>query len=251
MLGVVASTLPAPPRSLEAAAMRLPLSLRARRIACLVGILTLGFRGGPALAASAPSATIAPFTPHVGDTLRYALTNGDSYVMRVLKTRAEAGRTLALVEKTRSEASGASSERMTWVRTEQGMAMVLSTSDDSGMEQSPLICYVAKAAPKDMWTAQSGRYRDTEGDMTEYRIFARLEAIETVTVPAGTFAGCHRISYQATTREGDMNEATRMVLWFKPDLGIVKTRTVQGETVTETSLTGYQTASYGHGGVQP
>ncbi|HEY9897704.1 MAG TPA: hypothetical protein V6D00_00860 [Pantanalinema sp.] len=228
--------------------MRPSLALRARRVACLVGVLTLGHGEIPALAQDAP---LAPFTPHVGDELRYALTSGDSFVMRVVKTRSEEGRTLALVEESHSQEGTEARERMTWVRTEQGMALVLGAPDDASMEQSPLICYVAKASPKDTWTAQSGRYRDTDGAVSEFRIFARLEAIETVTVPAGTFAGCHRIAYQAAIRGEGASERTRMQLWFKPDLGIVKTRSVQGETVTETALTGYRTASFGQGGARP
>lgn len=217
----------------------------------------------PLFAAALPAAAapVSPFTPRVGDTMRYALTGGDSYVMRVVKIRAEEGRTLALVEQTHAQggnqargetgSGGEARERMTWVRTDQGMALVLGTPDDDSMEQSPLICYLAKAALRDTWTAQSGRYRDTDGAVTEFRIFARLEAIETVTVPAGTFEGCHRISYQAATRGEEASERTRMQLWFKPDLGIVKTRSVQGDTVTETTLTSYQCASYGQGGKLP
>ncbi|MBO9541598.1 hypothetical protein J7643_13505 [bacterium] len=226
--------------------MRSPFALRARRAAGLSLFLALGV-GAPALAAPAPR---APFTPHVGDTMRYAITGGDSYVMRVVKTRGDDGRTLALVEETHDTPKQETRDRLTWVRTDQGMALVLGPTNDSSMEQSPLICYLANSAPKDTWTAQSGRYRDTDGSVTEFRIFARLEAIETVTVPAGTFAGCYRIAYQAATKGEPASERTRMQLWFKPELGIVKTRSVQGETVTETTLTGYQTASFGQGGTR-
>lgn len=226
--------------------MRPLFALLARRAACAIGAAAL-----LTLPATAAPTTLAPFTLHVGDTLRYAITNGDSYVMRVVKTRAEEGRTLALVEQTHAQAGAEARERMTWVRTEQGMALVLGAPDDDSMEQSPLICYLAKASPRDTWTAQSGRYRDADGAVTEFRIFARLEAIEPVTVPAGTFTGCHRIAYQAASRGEGASERTRMQLWFKPDLGVVKTRSVQGETVTETALTGYQTVSYGRGGARP
>lgn len=184
-----------------------------------------------------------PYQPHVGDTLRYALSNGDTATTRIVRIRSEDDRTYAMVEQVVEHEGTQKTSRVTMVRSPEGIALSLPEVEGSGSEKSPLVCYLKQAKINDTWTAQRGAYRDEEGAATQYRVYARLEAIETLTVKAGTFRDCHRIAYR-TVVPGSETPTYALVLWFKPEVGIIKTRTLRGTEATETELLSYTLASY-------
>lgn len=186
-----------------------------------------------------------PYQPQVGDTLRYALSNGDTATTRVVRIRTEDDRTYAMLERVVEHEGTQKTSRLTMVRSPEGIALRLPELKGSDDEQSPLVCYLTQARINDTWTAQKGAYRDSEGTANEYRVYAHLEAIETLTVKAGTFPGCYRIAYR-TAMAGNETSTSTMTVWFKPEVGIVKTRSAQGEGTTETELVGYTLASYPH-----
>lgn len=203
--------------------------------------LTLGLAS--ALWALPAMAQPTPYQPRVGDTLRYALSNGDMATTRVIRVRTEEDRTYATVEQVLEHAGTQKTHRLIMVRSPEGIALRMPEIEGSGDEKSPLVCYLTQARVNDTWTAQKGAYRDEAGAAAEYRVYARLEAIETVTVKAGTFKGCYRVAYR-TAMQGDEQPATPMIVWFKPEVGIIKTRSVQGGTATETELVSYSLAGY-------
>lgn len=184
-----------------------------------------------------------PYQPHVGDTLRYALSNGDTATTRVVRIHSEADRTYAMVERVLQHEGSKETRRVTLVRSKEGIALGMPEVEGSGDEKSPLVCYLSQARINDTWTAQKGSYRDAEGDSTEYRVYARLEAIETLKVRAGTFRNCHRIAYRSVMA-GSEASAYTLVVWFKPEVGIIKTRTLRGSEATETELVSYALASF-------
>lgn len=187
------------------------------------------------------------YVPTLGDTLCYALSNGDIATTRVVRVRADGSRLLATLERTVEHGAKHESEHMTLVRTDQGIALRLPEVEGLPTETTPLVCYLTQAGINDTWTAQKGSYRDADGAEAEYRVYAHLDAIETVRVKAGTFTGCYRVSYRTAMASGETPTNTTMQIWFKPELGIVKTRTVENGTATETELVSYTTSSYGRG----
>ncbi|HEY9856960.1 MAG TPA: hypothetical protein V6D05_14550, partial [Stenomitos sp.] len=214
-----------------------------------VGTWTTGIRVGLSAGLSAllwamPAAALpTPYQPQVGDTLRYALSNGDTATTRVVRIRTEDDRTYAMLERVLEHGGAQKTSRVTLVRSSEGIAFRLPELEGSGDEQSPLVCYLTQAQINDTWTAQKGAYHDLEGSPTEYRVYAHLEAIETLTVKAGTFPGCYRIAYR-TAVPGMESPGYTMTVWFKPEVGIVKTRSAQGATTTETELVSYTLAAY-------
>ncbi len=188
-----------------------------------------------------------PYQPQVGDTLRYALSNGDTSTTRVVRIRNEEDRTYATMEQVLDHEGKQRTNRLIMVRSPEGIALRLPELEGSDDRKSPLVCYLTQAKVNDTWTAQKGAYRDEAGAATEYRVFARLEAIETLTVKAGTFDGCYKIAYR-TAMAGSEQPTSTMVVWFKPEVGIIKTRTVHGDQATETELVSYSLAGYRPGG---
>lgn len=184
-----------------------------------------------------------PYQPQVGDTLRYALSNGDTATTRVVRVRNDEDRTYATLEQVLEHEGTQRTHRLLMVRSPEGIALRMPELEGSGEQKSPLVCYLTQARVNDTWTAQKGAYRDEEGAAAEYRVFARLEAIETLTVKAGTFPGCYKIAYRTAMAGADEPTST-MLVWFKPEIGIIKTRTLKAGNATETELVSYSLASY-------
>lgn len=206
--------------------------------------IVAGVLGG--LMASPAWAHPVPPPPQIGDTLRYALSNGDTATTRVVRIREDGGKTYATLEQTLDHEGGHALTRVLLVRSPEGISMSLPETDQRLARTTLLVCYLTSADLNDTWMAQRGTYRDTAGGLSEYRIYAHLEAIEPVTVPAGTFPGCYRVAYR-TSRPSDPTDQpeTAMVIWYKPELGIVKTRSSREGSTLETSLVAYQAAGYG------
>lgn len=200
------------------------------------GALLLGPLGGRALQA-------APYLPQVGDELRYRVSNGDVAIARVIRTRGQGDRTYAQVVQTLlRQGSEPQTARFTLIRTSDGMAIQM-PSGTEGLQLSPLVYYLGVVDQKDSWIAQRGTFRDSDGQEVGYELTAELQATETVTVKAGTFEGCSRISYRTnlpTTSSGP----PELTFWVKPEIGIVKTRSVQNGQVTETELLSFERAAY-------
>lgn len=202
--------------------------------ACLGGWLA----GGPAHA--------APYLPQVGDELRYGVSNGDVAVARVIRTRGQGERTYAQVVQTLlRKGSDPQTSRFTFIRTAEGMAIQVMTGGE-GIQFSPLVYYLSVVSPKESWVAQKGSFRDSSGREIGYQLTAELQGLETVTVTAGKFEGCARISYRSNLSQGVSEEASEMVFWVKPEIGIVKTRSLQAGKVTETELLSFQRATFSH-----
>lgn len=212
------------------------MGARSKLAAGLIG-LTACLGGLPAMALP------TPYQPRVGDTLRYALSNGDVATTRVVRIRTVDDRTYAMLERDLEHAGAHQKSRLTLVRSPEGVALRLPEVEGTGDRQSPLVCYLTQARIHDTWTAQKGAFRDAAGGANEYRVYARLEAIETLTVKAGTFAGCYRVAYR-TAMDGAERTDYSLIVWFKPEVGIVKTLTTQGETRTETELVSYALGAY-------
>lgn len=198
-----------------------------------IAVLGLGL----ALSAPAPG---APWQPHVGDAREYATPDGGRATLRVIRVRQEAERTVATVEQVSEQGARRTTRRVTWLRSPEGLALRLPGLDM--LEVGPLVCYLSHAGLADTWTAQEGHYRDAAGEQVSFRLLARLEAREQVTVPAGTFSDCARVAYRLEL-EDEVAPRTNMWVWIKPELGIVKTRSLRGSVVQETQLVRYQDAS--------
>lgn len=213
---------------------------RLRRLlrASLVGVLLWG--GGMAVA----HAGAAPYLPQVGDELRYSVSNGDTAVTRVIRTRADGKRTYAQVMQTLlRKGHDPQISRFTVIRTEDGMAIQVDPVAGV-LRLSPLIYYLAMVDPTDSWVAQKGIYRDADGNEVGYELKAEMQALETVSVRAGVFEGCARIAYRSSLAGAP--DGAEMVFWVKPDLGIVKTRSSQGGQVTETELVSFERGAFAH-----
>jgi hypothetical protein len=212
---------------------------RAWGLACLLG----GWLGAGGLGAEPVAAGErgAPYLPQVGDELRYRVSNGDVAITRVTATRGEGKRTYAQVVQTLlRQGSDPQISRFTIIRTEEGMAIQVDPVA-GGLKLSPLVFYLSMVDPADDWVAQTGIYRDVDGKEVGYQLRAEFQALETVTVAAGVFEDCARIGYRSTLSGPAVpgaphGEATELVFWVKPDLGIVKTRSTKGGRVTETEL---------------
>jgi|GEM_PF-2182615 hypothetical protein len=193
----------------------------------------------------------SPAFPQVGDTLRYALSNGDSAVTRVVRVRFDDGKSYATLDETWQHGGECTQSRTTLIRSDDGIALERPQSDHRLAKTSPLVCYLVAATPNDTWTAQQGLYRDTSGGITSYRLFARLEAIETVKTPAGTFPGCYRVAYFADPATATSSlTPSDLVVWYKPELGVVRSRSQRAGETLETTLVGYDTALAGRAGSQ-
>lgn len=211
---------------------------RGLRAVALAALLTLGFAAGRAIA--------APYQPQVGDELRYGVSNGDVAITRVIRTRGHGDRVYAQVVQTLlRKGADPQTSRFTVIRTEEGMAIQVSTSME-GLELSPLVYYLKGVAPQESWLAQKGSFRNSNGKTISYELRAELQGLETIRVPAGTFQDCARISYRTRFAEPGSGSDAELIFWVKPEIGIVKTRSLQEGQVTETELLSFQRAAFAH-----
>lgn len=194
----------------------------------------------------APEANAVPYVPQVGDEQRYGVSNGDVAVTRVIRTRGQGDRTYAQVVQTLLRKGGApETSRFTVIRSAEGMAIQVSSSVD-GVQLSPLVYYLQAAGPRDSWVAQKGSYRDASGREVSYELRAEHQGLETITVEAGTFEDCARISYRTRFSGSRASADAELIFWVKPEIGIIKTRSLQGGKVTETELLSIQRATLAH-----
>ncbi len=198
-----------------------------------------------ALIAGQP-ASAAPYLPQVGDELRYGVSNGDVAITRVIRTRGQGDRTYAQVVQTLvRKGADPQTSRFTVIRTAEGMALQVSSTLE-GLQLSPLVYYLQGVSPRESWVAQKGTYRDSEGKEVGYELTAELLGIETVKVEAGTFEDCARISYRTTFSDARQTASSELTFWVKPEIGIIKTRSLQEGKVTETELLSFQRATFAH-----
>ncbi|MNR89283.1 hypothetical protein D3C72_202470 [compost metagenome] len=185
----------------------------------------------------------APYEPQVGDELRYGISNGDVAITRVIRTRGHGERTFAQVIQTLlRKGEDPEMSRFTMIRTAEGMAIQVSSAAE-GVQLSPLVYYLQAAGDRDSWVAQKGSYRDSEGKEVGYELTAELQGRETVTVKAGKFEDCARIAYRTKLAGVAQGAGSELVFWVKPEIGIIKTRSLQEGKVTETELLSIQRAT--------
>ena len=191
-------------------------------------------------------AEAAPYQPQVGDELRYGISNGDVAITRVIRTRGQGERTYAQVVQTLlRKGTDPQTSRFTVIHTAEGMAIQVAAPAE-GVQLSPLVYYLQDAGERASWLAQKGSYRDAEGREIGYELTAEFLGNETVSVVAGKFEGCAKIRYR-TKLAGVLQGATsELVFWVKPEIGIVKTRSLQEGRVTETELLSFQRATLAH-----
>ncbi len=187
-----------------------------------------------------------PYLPQVGDELRYGVSNGDVAVTRVIRTRSQGDRVYAQVVQTLlRQGSEPQTTRFTFIRAEEGLAIQV-TPIMEGLQLSPLVYYLSVPDATESWTAQKGSYRDSAGQEVGYELTAEFLGLETVKVTAGTFEGCARIAYRSNLAPSSAVRPSEMVFWVKPEIGIVKTRSLQDGRVTETELLSFERATFAH-----
>jgi hypothetical protein len=191
-------------------------------------------------------AEAAPYLPQVGDELRYGISNGDVAITRVIRTRGQGERTYAQVVQTLlRKGTDPQTSRFTMIHTAEGVAIQVAPPGD-GVQLSPLVYYLQAAAERTSWLAQKGSYRDSDGREVGYELTAELQGHETITVGAGTFEGCARIRYRTKLAGVPQGATSELLFWVKPEIGIVKTRSLQEGKVTETELLSIQRATFAH-----
>ncbi len=210
------------------------------------GIGKLGIVLGLLGALFAAPATATPYLPQVGDELRYGISNGDVAITRVIRTRGQGERTYAQVVQTlHRRGADPQTSRFTVIRTAEGMAIQV-TPTAEGMQFSPLVYYLKDVEPQDSWVAQKGSYRDASGREVAYELTAELQGLETITVSAGRFEDCARITYRTNLAGAMPGAPAELTFWVKPEIGIIKTRSQQDGKVTETELLSFQRATFAH-----
>ncbi|MBI6546101.1 MAG: hypothetical protein HY692_04860, partial [Cyanobacteria bacterium NC_groundwater_1444_Ag_S-0.65um_54_12] len=208
-------------------------------VALVLGMLELG--NGIA------NATVTSYliVPMVGDTLRYVLSNGNRADLEVISLKQHNDQLIATIRQTCLASNGDITNQGTFdvIRTEDALALDIPGAGDNA-RLTPLVYFFAPARLNDSWLAQQGFFLDTHGLAIRYRIMARLDAVETVTAPAGTFSGCHRISYTSTLDEGKAtNRVVNLTVWFKPELGIVRTYSELGGSSKVTELIDFKVSN--------
>lgn len=184
------------------------------------------------------------FMPVAGDTFRYSLSNGERVTLEIVSVKPRDNQTVARVRESRILPGGESrNATFDLIRTPTSLAIDMPAPGDNA-RLSPLVYFFAPANPQDSWMAQHGTFLDGTGSPVRYQITAKLEAIETITAPAGTFEGCRRITYSSTLNDGMPAErVTRLTVWLHPDIGIVRSHSRTGEESRLTELVQYQKAS--------
>lgn len=184
--------------------------------------------------------------PEVGDTMTYALSNGDLASSAVVGVEEEQEQWVARIVGQIKRAGGSQeTQRYAFIYTSEavGLAMAFPDCDNVDLRVSPLILYLSQAGVEDTWMAQNGTMTvyDEDENPSEVRFFVigRLERIETVAVKAGRFQGCRRESFSLRTERDRQASKTRLTIWYHPTVGIIKTRTEQGGRVLETELVSY------------
>lgn len=197
---------------------------------------------GLSLLASLPSQAAA-LVPRVGDFWRYRLSDGSSASLEVVRVRTEAQRTIATLDRTWQHGDTPRRQRLTLLCSPDGLALRLPGT--TGLDFGPIVCFMTEAGLHDSWTAQQGSYPTTDGETVAYRVIAQLEAFETITIPAGTFR-CQRIAYRIALPAAEPSDVrTGMWVWVKPEVGILKTRSLRAGQLTETELTAFGRAGGG------
>lgn len=165
----------------------------------------------------------AVLVPVAGDSYQYALSTGERVTLEVVRVQPRSDQLVATVREARVRPGGEHEEStFDVIRTPTALALDIPGSADNA-RLSPLVYFFAPAAVQDSWLAQQGVFLDAAGAAVRYQIQAKLEAIETVTGPAGTFNGCHRISYTSSLDQGlPPDRVTQITLWLHPEIGIVR-----------------------------
>jgi hypothetical protein len=190
---------------------------------------------------------VALYHPVVGDTMSYAMSNGDQVSSSVIGIEEEDDQSIAKVLGTIKRANGVQEvQRYTFIYTANavGIAMAFPDSDNVELHLTPLILYMEQAGVEDSWMAQSGTmklYEDDEDSDAELRFFVigRLERIESLSVKAGHFTGCRKASFTLQTETNRKSNKSRLTIWFQPNIGIIKTQSEQGGKVIESELVAY------------
>ncbi len=211
--------------------MRISRSVRYRVAGLILGASSPWFSAPPALAAGPP-----PRVLQVGDTLSYAVSTGERVVLTTTRVR-PLGRGLVATEQETVQPPGekAWTTALSVIRTNDALAFEFAPGGSETL--SPLVYFFAPALPHDSWLAQRVSYVDSRGRRVAYQVIARVDAIETVSSPAGKFAGCWRLDFSSTANPHDRIEA-----WLKPDLGIVRTQSEYHGRSIVTELTGFHLA---------
>ncbi len=190
-------------------------------------------------AGTAQASTV--FLPVAGDVFRYALSSGERVTLEIVSVRQQENKVLAKVRETKV-LPGGESEHATFdlIRTPTSLAIDIPPAGDNA-RLSPLVYFFAPANPQDSWMAQQGIFLDSAGSAVRYQVTARLEAIETVTGPAGTFEGCRRITYSSSLSDGlPLDRITQLTVWMHPDVGIVRSFSRTGADSRLTELVQYR-----------
>lgn len=184
--------------------------------------------------------------PEVGDTMTYALSNGDLASSAVVGIEEEQAQCVARIVGRITRAGGRQeTQRYALIYTSEavGLAMAFPDCDNVDLRISPLILYLNQAGVEDTWMAQNGTMtvydEDDNPSAVRFFVIGRLERIEPVTVRAGRFQGCRKESFTLRTESDRQASKTRLTIWYHPSVGIIKTRTEQGGRVLETELVSY------------
>ncbi len=171
--------------------------------------------------------------PQVGDTLSYVVSTGERVVVTTTRVRPRGREWVATEQETvRSPGEEPRTTAISVIRTADALAFEFAPHGSESL--SPLVYFFAPALVHDSWLAQRVSYVDSQGQKVAYQVIARVAAIETVSSPAGIFAGCWRVDFSSTANPRDRLEA-----WLKPDLGIVRTQSDDHGRAIVTELTGF------------
>lgn len=178
------------------------------------------------------------YLPHEGDRMDYLLSNGDRAFSRVVEVSEEEEQCVAKViqEVTRRDGSSQTfNYAFIYTPTAVGISLPFPEGENAAADVSPLICYVEQAGVEDAWMAQNGTFRIYGERTCRFSVVGQLEKIETVKVKAGTFGACRRMGFRMKLDSGSLS-GSKMTIWFKPSVGIIKTRTEQEGNSFESEL---------------
>lgn len=182
------------------------------------------------------------YQPTLGDRFRYLLSNGDAVETKVIRVSQDPPETIATLERTVVHGGTRRSTRVVLLRSPEGFAFRFPHAAH-GAQLGPLVYYWAKAELRQVWLAQRGQYRDLSGENVAFEIQGRYEGNETLKVPAGVFQDCWRLSFWGSPAS---ERPTLMTMWVKPDVGIIKTRSLEGSSTLETELVEFAIAKDAH-----
>ncbi|MBU6427800.1 MAG: hypothetical protein KGR26_02200 [Cyanobacteria bacterium REEB65] len=185
------------------------------------------------LCSPAQASDLHPLVPAIGDTYTYSVSTGERVTLETIRVH-QLGDHLVATDREliRKKGQADRTASVDVIRTDDALAFAVSSQGDSAI--TPLVFFFGQANQDDSWLAQRGSYIGPSGVGVNYQILARVAALETVTVPAGTFPESWKVIF-TTTRDASKH----LTVWLRPDLGILRTQSNDRGQNLVTELVGY------------